>query len=199
MQIAYNRLDVVLIAALSSAAVVGFYGPASRLQDTMYIIPNIASAVLLPHASRLYVVEQGRPHGTRVLWGRLVVAAMGVSIVAAALISFLAPMWIPRLLGSQYAPSVLPIQVIVWSVPLIAFNNSLAAVISGRHKAGFVTAGIAGALLVLGLIDILLVPAWGAPGAAVGATVREVPLALALLAGGRASGLFSRSIGERNA
>jgi len=190
IQVAYNKFDVVLIAAMSSGQVVGLYGPASRLQDMMLLIPSIASVVLLPYSSRLFWQGENGATTTRALLARLVAATVSVSAVAAAAITWLAPTWIPRIFGQAYSGSVGPVQVIVWSLPLIAFNVGLAAVISGRHKAHYVSVGIASALVALVITDVLLVPAWGATGAAIGATVREVPLAVVLLAGARASRLF---------
>jgi O-antigen/teichoic acid export membrane protein len=192
LQVSYNRLDVVLIAAISSTTVVGYYGLASRLQDLMYLVPNMVSVVLLPYASRLYTAGAGGAKETFSLWARLTVAAVGVSVVGAAIISSLAPAWIPHLFGTQYEGSVVPVQVIVWSVPLITFNLGLAAVVSGRHKAHYVSFGMLGALGAVVVTDIFLVPLLGATGAAIGATVRELPLAAVLIVGASASGLFGR-------
>lgn len=193
MQVSYNRMDVVLIAAISSSSIVGLYGLASRVQDMMYIVPNMVSLVLLPYASRLYAMGEEGARATLSLWVRLTAAAVGISILGAAIMSSLAPAWIPRIFGAQYGGSVVPVQIIVWSVPLIAFNNGLAAVVSGRHKAHYVTFGILGALATIVVTDMLVVPAWGAAGAALGATLRELPLAVVLIVGASASGLFDRS------
>jgi O-antigen/teichoic acid export membrane protein len=146
--------------------------------------------VLLPYASRLYAMGEDGARATLLLWARLTAAAVGVSLLGAAIIAWLAPVWIPRIFGAQYGGSVVPVQIIVWSVPLIAFNSGLAAVVSGRHKPHYVSFGILGALVAIVVTDVLLVQSWGASGAAVGATLRELPLAVALIVGASASGLF---------
>jgi O-antigen/teichoic acid export membrane protein len=192
MFVGYNRFDVVLIATLSSATVVGLYGPASRLQDMMVILPTIVEIVLLPYASRFFAMGQAGVAPTRSLWLRLTGVSVGISVAAAFLITYLAPTWIPRILGERYGGSIAAIQIIVWSVPFIAFNSALAAVISGRHQARYVTFGVAGALAAIVATDLVVVPIWGAAGAALGATVRELPFAFILLVGARASGLFGR-------
>lgn len=195
MFVGYNRFDVVLIAALSSATVVGLYGPASRLQDMMVLVPSIVEVVLLPYASRLFALGQAGVGPTRSIWLRLTGISVGLSVAAALLITYLAPTWVPRILGMQYVGSIVPIQIIAWSVPLIAFNSALGAVISARHRAQYVTIGVAGALATIIATDVLVVPTWGATGAAFGATIREIPFALILLAGARASGLFTSGDG----
>jgi O-antigen/teichoic acid export membrane protein len=192
MQVAYNRFDIVLIAAIASGATVGLYGPATRLQDLMFVLPGIASAVLLPYASRLFAISPQDSSQTRAMWLRLAAGAIGGSIATALVVTIAAPTVIHAVLGIEYAGSVLPVQIIVWSVPLIAFNSTLAAVISGRRKAHFVTYAMAAALTTVVVVDIALVPSLGAVGAAIAATIREVPAAAVVLFGARESGLFAR-------
>ena len=51
---AYNRLDVVVVAALVSSDDLAAYAAASRLQDAAYVIPISLLAVGLPLASRAW-------------------------------------------------------------------------------------------------------------------------------------------------
>jgi O-antigen/teichoic acid export membrane protein len=196
IQVSYNRMDVVFVAAISSTLTVGLYGPASRIQDMMYLIPNMAALVLLPYASRLYAAGPSGAKQTRFIWIRLTTFSVVLSMALAAVASGFAPVLIPLVFGEEYVGSVGPVQIIVWSVPLIAFNTALAAVVGGRHKPQYVTFGILVALVTVITTDLLLVPRWGAAGAAVGATIREVPLAIILILGASASGLFGRIRGS---
>jgi O-antigen/teichoic acid export membrane protein len=52
----YYRLDTILLSKLTSAAVLGWYGAAYRLFDTLVFLPNIvASAILFPILSQLSI------------------------------------------------------------------------------------------------------------------------------------------------
>jgi O-antigen/teichoic acid export membrane protein/O-antigen ligase len=187
--VAYNRFDVILVGALSTNVVVGMYGPASRLQDAMYLVPSVLASVLYPFASRMYS-EETDPRSTRRLWLGLSAVALPVSIAGAFAATILAPMVVPYVFGREYAGSISAVQLIVWSVPIITLNYGLISLVNARHKAHFASLALASALAAAFVVDIALVPSMGALGAAAGATVREVPSAIVLLFGVYRSGLF---------
>jgi O-antigen/teichoic acid export membrane protein len=187
--VAYNRFDVILVGALSTDAVVGLYGPASRLQDAMYLLPAVLASVLYPFASRMFS-EEADPRSTRRLWLGLTGLAVLVSIVAAVAATILAPIVVPYVFGREYTGSIGAVQLIVWSVPIITVNAGLISLVNARHKARFTSFAFASAMMAVFVVDTALVPSMGAVGAAAGATFREVPCALVLLFGAYRSGLF---------
>jgi O-antigen/teichoic acid export membrane protein len=190
LSIGYNRLDVIVIAAIGSASAVGLYGPATRLQDAMYIIPGTAYTVIYPLFSRMLAEHDWDPARLRMMVAKVTIPTVVISLAAALAASIVAPIAIPLVLGHRYDGSVAPVQLIVWSVPAIAFNASLRAIVRAGHRAGVAAAADAAALATAILIDVMLVPRLGALGATAGATVREVPAALVLLWGASSCGLF---------
>ncbi|MFN8556284.1 MAG: oligosaccharide flippase family protein [Dehalococcoidia bacterium] len=189
MQLAYNRVDVLLVAALATPAVLSAYAPASRIQDALILVPSAVGSVTLPVVSSLLargVVDAERLHW---LWLLVTVAAVGVSSLLAAAVWLAAPYAVPRLLGAVYQPSVAPVRIIAWSIPIIAFNSVLTALLHARRQSPRV-AGAIGAALVTALgLTAALVPALGASGAALAATLREMPVAVALVVAARAGGM----------
>lgn len=194
IQFAYNRFDVLLVAAISSAAIMAAYVPASRIQDAMLLIAATAGSVMLPTAALLHSDEAGSARTSRLAWARITLVAVFASLALSIFVWLVAPSAVPALLGETYQGAVSPIRIIVWSVPLIAFNSVLAAVVSARRRPYYVTAAIGAAAATAMLLTIVLVPPLGADGAAIAATLREVPVALVLIIGARRSGLFDRHL-----
>jgi O-antigen/teichoic acid export membrane protein len=95
--------------------------------------------------------------------------------------TLLAPRFIDATFGATYAAAALPLQVLIWSIPLLWMRNvfQAALIAAGREdRVLHMTAAVAALALVLNLI---LVPLLGAVGAAVTTVVAE----LARLAAGR--------------
>lgn len=201
IQMAYNRFDVLIVAAISSAGVVAAYAPASRIQDALLLFAAAAGPVAMPTLARLHAKETGSASASRATWARITIAAVVASLTLACVVWLVAPGLVPALLGESYRDSVGPIRIIVWSVPLIAFNSVLAATVNARRRPYHVTAAIGTAALTAVLLTVALVPRLGADGAAISATLREVPVALILIFGARRSGLFrgwrSSRVGSR--
>jgi O-antigen/teichoic acid export membrane protein len=192
IQIAYNRFDVLFVAGISTAAITAAYAPASRVQDAMLLVAATAGAVTLPTASRLYAKETGSADQSRAVWAKITVVAVTASLALAVVVWFIAPALVPALLGETYRGSVGPIRIIVWSVPIIAFNSVLASVVNARHRPYYVTAAIGAAAVTALTLIVVLVPQHGAEGAAIATTLREVPVAVILLVGAWKTGLFQR-------
>lgn len=196
LQMAYNRFDVLIVAAIASAGVVAAYAPASRIQDALLLFAATAGPVALPMLARLHAQETGSASQSRVTWARITLVAVMASIGLALITWLAAPVLVPALLGETYREAVGPIRIIVWSVPLIAFNSVLAAAVIARGRPYYVTLAIGAAGITAGVLVLTLVPSLGADGAAIGATLREVPVGLVLLFGAYRSGLFRLGPGQ---
>lgn len=192
IQMAYNRFDVLIVAAISSVGVVAAYAPASRIQDALLLFAAAAGPVTLPILARLHAEETGSASASRGVWARITLVAVLASLALASATWLVAPDLVPALLGESYRAAISPIRIIVWSVPLIAFNSVLAAAVNARRRPFHVTAAIGAAAVTAALLTVALVPSLGADGAAIAATLREVPVAVVLLLGARKSGLFRR-------
>lgn len=193
VQIAYNRFDIVLIASLSSPAIVGAYATASRIQDALFLLPSAGSAMMLPFASHRHSGEQEGttvPADTRRLL-RKTWTAVGVPSLAIALLVVVgAPHAVPFLLGPTYEASIVPIQIVALSAPIVALNAPLASVVIARGQPAFVTLGLIGAFATVLAVNLSLIQTLGARAPALAATLREVPVFVILLVGARRSGLF---------
>jgi O-antigen/teichoic acid export membrane protein len=175
---AYNRLDTLAVAALGSASVLAAYAPASRLQDALWIVPITASTILLPILS-----TAGATHSvaqTKHIIVRATLVSAGVSLVAAACVTAFIGTAVDTF-APEFAGSTAPMSIIVWSLPIVAVNAAAMAALNALGYAWQVPYGVLAALLTSVVLLPVLVPLWGANGAALASALRELPAMVVLL------------------
>lgn len=173
LSVAYNRLDIVVVATLTTTAQLAAYTPASRLQDALYFLPTALAAIALPYLSRSFAAPDGVAASRvviRQLWRiglLLAIPATGVLIVGM-------PSAIRLLLGPGYEPSVVPARILSLSMIIAVIGGPMLALLiaAGRGPAttkAFVAAF--GASLALHFsLDWWL----GATGAAIASVTRDL-------------------------
>jgi O-antigen/teichoic acid export membrane protein len=169
---AFNeRVDQILVALIASEATLGIYATAVNGFEVLLYPAGAAATVILPLAARAYPERRAE----RVLGAFRSVALLTVAGVLVAAV--LGPPLIPLVFGEPFEPSV---DAFLWLLPgalgfvaLAIFSNALVASSApGRSSVG--------PLVSLGLsvvLDFVLIPPFGADGAAAAATA-------GLLAGG---------------
>jgi O-antigen/teichoic acid export membrane protein len=179
---AFNeRVDQILVALVASEATLGIYAAAVNGFEILLYPAASAATAILPLAARAYPGERAG----HVLGAFRSVALLTLAGAVVALV--LGPALFPLVFGSAFRDSAEPFR---WLVPgalgfvaLAIFSNALVASSApGRSSAGpMVSLGLSVAL------DVVLIPRFGASGAAVAATA-------GLLAGGITSLLLYRRV-----
>jgi O-antigen/teichoic acid export membrane protein len=168
----YNRLDVVLIAALASASQLPAYAAASRVQDALYLVPFALTAVGVPAASHAY------RDGGREAVGRLVrkLIAIGGAVSAPLAVAgfLLSRTVVVHVLGSGYQTAGRPLQIIVWFLPFAAVQAPLFAGLIALGHAADTSKVIAVTFLVAVGLHAMLDPQFGAVGGAVATLSRDL-------------------------
>lgn len=172
ISIAYNRLDVVVVAVLVPTAQLAAYVPASRIQDAAYVIPTAIAVVALPYLSRDAERVDADAAARRTL-KRLWIVGSLVAVPAAVVATLLMPEVIGLLLGPDYATAVLPSRILIWSMPLSVIGAPLLAFLISRGRGAQTTTAFAVALVVSLSLHALLDPRFGAAGAAVASLTRD--------------------------
>jgi stage V sporulation protein B len=158
------RVDQIVVAVIASEAVLGIYAVAVNAQEVLLYLTGGAATALLP-------VIAGSPPGMRAERTlhafRSVALATVASVVVAA---FLGPVLLPLAFGSRFEDSVTPFLLLlpgVLGVVLQAiFTNALVA----SSAPGLSSLGPLAALVVGLALDFVLIPPFGASGAAVAAS-----------------------------
>lgn len=165
------RIDQILMGLLASEAALGIYAVAVNASEVLLYLPAATATALLPAAARADPGQRGR----QTLQAFRSAALVTTGAVAAAAI--LGPLLLPVVFGPAFEASVEPF---LWLLPgalgfaaTAVFSNALIASTSpGLSSLGPVVS------LVVGIaLDIVLIPRFGATGAAAAAST-------AFLAGG---------------
>lgn len=172
----FARASLLVVQHFGGAAETGRYQAALDLVNIGMIAAQAVTTVLYSHVSTVGANEAWAQQ--KQIIGRLVAATTVLSLVAIVL----APIVVPLLLSDNYLPTIRPLQVLLLSLPGMVIASSMAPQWIGRGlflHASAVT-------FVIGLCSVgaaaLLVPRYGAVGAAWG-TVAAYGLAVLINAG----------------
>jgi len=187
--VVYHQADRLMLIRMAGAEAAGHYAAAASLVAVFYMMPGIFTAVFLP---RMYK-EAGDPRRmAHWLDVRLGTGFLLAVLIVPVLIGLRGPL-LQTLFGDGYT---LAAPVLLWlggtvflRFVAVAYGDLLTATNRQWRRTG-VQAGVAG--LNIGL-NFLLIPRWGAAGAAASTLVCELVLCLGYVAVVRALGLPARS------
>lgn len=173
---ALARFDTLLLAALSTLAVVGMYGAAYRLIESTFFIGWAFGTALFPMLSRLG--PDTRPTLARVFEVGARVSLAGMLPVGAVFILFPAPL-IELVYGPAFGAAIEPTR---W-LGIVAALNGVASLamfaLAARNLRRPILWICAAALTVNVVLNVALIPSYGATGAAIAMAAANVVLGLA--------------------
>lgn len=166
----YN-FDILLIGLLAGAHAAGIYGAAYRLVALPAVLATSYFSSLLPSLDRTYK-EGGQTLRSLLDKSVRLTAVVGVGLGVGG--SMLARPGFELLYGAQYLDSVLPFQILIWSVTLLFINrNFRVLLVSFGHQRYQLLVVASAAGLNVGL-NLLLIPLYGLAGAAVATVLSEL-------------------------
>lgn len=169
----YMRMDQVMLASMTGDEAVGQFSAALRIAEVWYFIPMAVMSAAFP--AMMKKREEGPQAYERYLQSLYDgMAWLGFGI--AAMTTLAAPWLIPLLYGPSYstAASVLVIQVWAGVTVAMSFVHGRWLVAEGLQKIGLAYT-LAGAVVNLGL-NLVLIPRYGAVGAAWATLITQVGL-----------------------
>jgi O-antigen/teichoic acid export membrane protein len=162
MTLAYSQSQTILVKWLSTALETGFSALACRLLMPLLVFRGIVHRVLLPLISEVGQDRAALTARLERVFPALALLFMPLTALAIAVVQVL----LVPLFGTDYAGAVLPLQITVahffFSGAGALIGMSLLVGGDARTPAVGLTVGCAGSLL----LSVLLIPAWGAVGAA---------------------------------
>ncbi len=157
------RLDVIMLSFLGDAAKVGIYAVAVRLVETTQFLGTALAAAMLP-----WLARAARTGPTGVARGY----ALGLKAILAlllpiglAFVLFAQPM-IRLLYGSAFDEAVVPLQLLGMMTLLYGINTFTATSIIARDRPGAYARLIAPVIVQNIAFNFVLIPRYGADGAA---------------------------------
>jgi O-antigen/teichoic acid export membrane protein len=166
----YYRIDMVMLEWLRGTRELGIYAAAYRFLDG--IIP-LAASIARPFYPRFSGLADRDLHGSRELLEKTWKPLLGLILPLAIGICFAAAPLTLTLFGSEFTDSTAPLQILIWgSLPLVLIMIPTQALMAaGRVWPLVGVYGLSACLNILG--NLLLIPWWGAVGAATMTVVCE--------------------------
>ncbi|MBK9550462.1 MAG: flippase [Gemmatimonadetes bacterium] len=161
--------DFIFLRIFRDSAAVGIYAAAYAL-ISFFLNLGATYTTLLPVMTR---VRDDRPAVTALYDGSLAQVLAGAIPVAVGG-ALVAPRLIVLVFGADYLAATLPLQILLWSIPVALIRNvSQSALIAyQRQDQLMLTAAWAAGINVA--LNVALIPGWGLAGAAVATLATEV-------------------------
>jgi O-antigen/teichoic acid export membrane protein len=169
------RLDFILIQLMAGPVVLGIYAIASKFAELVKVVSLALNYVLYPRFAR---EGTGRAAASaRRLLPKSVLVTAGTAIP----LILTAGLLIPLAYGSEFAAAVGPAQVLLIGLAVDGAAGVLTGYLYGVGRPGLNSWAMAAGLAVTVTLDLLLIPAHGAAGAAVASAVAYLTSTLTLL------------------
>ena len=167
----YNCTDRFMLKHLLDEASVGYYATATSLATVWTfvlsaIIDSITPGIMQAHrADRVQFIRHNR---------QLYALVFYLSVAVSAVITLLARPAVSLLYGEAYLPAVRPMQIITWYTAFSYLGVARGAWVVCEEKQKYLTPLYIGSALVNVALNFLLIPHWGATGAAVASLLTQI-------------------------
>ena len=170
LSMALYRVDVVLVRMLSpDAAQAGLYAASVQLSEFVWVVPLAVEGVMLQTTARLWSDNQTE-RITEILSRLNRYTALGVSFLL-ALVTVFAPTILRLYVGPEYAGAATALRILAPGVLGFSLARVMWPVIQARGQVLMLATIVGAATAVNVILNILLIPRWGAVGAAIAASI----------------------------
>ena len=163
------RIDIVLLEWLRGPESVAQYSTAFRLFEASLIVPAAVMAAAFPALVR--AVPRRAPLRSVGVRTGAVLVALGVTVALAAWVA--GPALLELLFGDRYAGAGVLLRVLAVAIPVMFLNSLLTQALIAIGRAWRQAVAMALALLVNVGLNLLLIPAYDAAGAAIATVAAE--------------------------
>ena len=173
----YTNLDTFMLGMMKSSKETGYYNAAVNIKVIFVNIVSAVVIVLLPRMS--YYLEKRMEKEFKETFKKAIHIMIWLIFPIVVYFIFFASESIELMSGPEYSRSVVPMQVIMPTILLIGLTNIigiqiLVAMERGKNTLYSVMAGATTDLI----LNIILIPQYGAVGASIGTLVAEVVVLL---------------------
>lgn len=168
----YTNLDTVMLGFMASDTTVGYYSAAVRIKNILVSIVTSLGTVLLPRAA--YYVEHRQLAQFRDISRKALNFVFVAAVPMMLYFILFARDGIFLLSGDSYAGSILPMRLAMPTLVFIGLSNVLGIqILVPMGKETWVLGSIIVGAVVDVVLNILLIPAYGAAGAAAANMIAE--------------------------
>jgi O-antigen/teichoic acid export membrane protein len=166
------EMDTVMVGLLSSRAEVGIYSVAKQIVLKLPHITLAISMVAMPIFAKLD--HENRERLKKLLYRLLKINTLIFGSISAVIL-FFARYFIPLIFGIEYIRSALVLQLLIPYLLIFTYTNFISSFLDYRGLAKKRAINFSIALLINLALNILLIPQYGAVGAAIATSVSYIP------------------------
>jgi O-antigen/teichoic acid export membrane protein len=175
----YDRVDILMLTAMTSASDVGLYAAAYKLLSLTNLVPMILVTALFPALSREAVL--GSAEAARIFTkGLKYLTFLALPLIAGAMV--LAEELVVFMFGAEFQKAAPALQILSWVSGILFVNIFLATLLTAaNHQKKLVYVQICGLITNISL-NLILIPKYSFVGAALATLATEgLVLTLCLL------------------
>ncbi len=166
----YVQVDLILLSILRSTEVVATYGGAAKIVNLFLFIPTTIYQVLLP---ALYSAAKHDEHRFRQLSLRTIAGFGSIGISSAMVFVLFSDPLVPWILGDKYHDTIPVMQWLAIFLGLRFFSIPLTNILLAKDYQKVVAYSQIGTVAVNIILDLILIPRFGAVGPAIATAIVE--------------------------
>jgi O-antigen/teichoic acid export membrane protein len=168
--IVYTRLDVLFLNLFANSADVGYYSVAYRLTEPFQLVAASFGISIYSHLSQIYTLHPERiNHKAMRYAGIMFIYALCSCVLLISVAPYFITIYLPA-----YIPSIHILRVLAFGLIVRNLNACLTAVIQARGQFLYITVIAFGNMFVIIGLLLVLLPLYGAIGAAIALLLGEV-------------------------
>lgn len=169
--IIYYKADIVMLGLMKSNIEVAIYSVAYMLINFLSFIPSTLMSVLFPFFSNLYKSDFLRyTNFINKAFKILFVIAFPLSVV----VTVTAPKIVQIFFGNSYGDSILPLQILIWTVSFMFFNSFLGNLMVIEGNAIKNTIVVTCTAIINIFLNFVLIPKYSIIGASISTVIAEM-------------------------
>ena len=179
---AYRKVDILILEQWRGTLEAGIYAAAYKFVDLAQALALVIATALYPRLSRLAADRPAaRGRGERWAAGRAAELLLLAGVPAAGLLWLLRDPFVTLLFGEAYDASTPALGLLAPALPMLALNALGTVILAAAGRMRAVAVLYLCALVLNVGLNTMLIPAYGATGAALATLVSEVTLGAAML------------------
>ena len=167
----YAQTDKLMLKQMLDEASVGYYALAVSLSNTWtFLLQAVIDSVYPSLIQSFRENTETFNRKNRQLYALVIYSALAVS----AVISVLAEPLVTVLYGEQYLSAVMPVRVVVWYTAFSYLGVARNAWMVCKNRQKYLKYLYTAAALINILLNLVLIPLWGASGAALASLITQM-------------------------
>lgn len=169
--IVYLKVDIVMLQAMKSTTIVGWYAIASGLLFVFMPLQMAVVQSVFPIFSRTYVGDQ---RSFSIYFERISRFLLSTAAAVTVVVTFAASPLVSILYGRDYIPSIPMLRILIWTLPLMSLSSlARTALMSCNLQRTVLWVGGSNVVVNIGL-NLFFIPFFGGRGAAMATVLTEL-------------------------